>query len=283
MAWRERAADVIFVGPFLLFALAFLVVPSLGLFVQAVTTGHGFSLAPLATLWSADHLTAFRNSIEVSVLSALVGTAAGAVGAWLTLAPGMPRWARALISTFSAVAANFAGVPLAFAFISTLGTLGVITGLLKAVGIDIYAAGFSLFRMEGLVIVYAYFQIPLMLIVITPALEGLRREWREAAEGLGASTWQFWRHVGLPVLLPSLLSAAMLLFGNAFSAYATPYALTAGNLPLVTIDISNVLSGNVSLSPAEGAALACGMIVVMAAVMVLYGLLARRVGKWRVR
>jgi putative spermidine/putrescine transport system permease protein len=283
MRLRGRAADVLFLGPFLLFATAFLVVPTLGLFVQAVTTEHGFSLAPLATIWTDNHLVAFRNSIEVSVLSALVGTAGGAVAAWLTLAAGIPRWARAVVATFSAVAANFAGVPLAFAFISTLGTLGVITGLLKDVGIDIYAAGFSLFHVEGLVIVYAYFQIPLMLIVITPALEGLRREWREAADSLGASTWQFWRHVGMPVLLPSLLSAAILLFGNAFSAYATPYALTSGNLPLVPIDISNVLSGNVSVSPAEGAALACGMIAVMIVAMGLYGLLAHRVGKWRAR
>lgn len=283
MHWRERVADVIFLGPFLFFAAAFLVLPTLGLFVQAVSTEHGLSLAPLATIWSENHLVAFRNSIELSVLSALVGAMGGGIAAWLTLAGGMPRWARALVSTFSAVAANFAGVPLAFAFISTLGTLGVVTALLKSVGIDIYGAGFSLFHIEGLVIVYAYFQIPLMLIVITPALEGLRREWREAAESLGASTWQFWRHVGLPVLLPSLLSAAILLFGNAFSAYATPYALTAGNLPLVPIDISNVLSGNVSLSPAEGAALACGMIVVMAIAMLLYGLLARRVGRWRAR
>ncbi len=283
MHWRERAADILFLGPFLLFAAAFLVFPTLGLFVQAVTTKHGFSLAPLATIWHDNHLVAFRNSIEVSVLSALVGALGGAVAAWLALAPGLPRWARALVSTFSAVAANFAGVPLAFAFISTLGTLGVITGLLKSIGIDIYAAGFSLFHIEGLVLVYAYFQIPLMLIVITPALEGLRREWREAAESLGASTWQFWRHIGLPVLLPSLLSATILLFGNAFSAFATPYALTAGNLPLVPIDIANVLSGNVSVSPAQGAALACGMIVVMAVAMLLYGLLARRVGKWRAR
>jgi putative spermidine/putrescine transport system permease protein len=283
MHWRGRVADLIFLGPFLLFAAAFLVLPTLGLFVQAVSTEHGFSLAPLATIWSQNHLVAFRNSIELSVLSALVGAVGGGIAAWLTLAQGMPRWARALVSTFSAVAANFAGVPLAFAFISTLGTLGVITGLLKSAGIDIYGAGFSLFHIEGLVIVYTYFQIPLMLIVISPALEGLRREWREAAESLGASAWQFWRHIGLPVLLPSLLSASILLFGNAFSAYATPYALTAGNLPLVPIDISNVLSGNVSLSPAEGAALACGMIVVMAIAMLLYGLLARRVGKWRAR
>ncbi len=283
MRWRERAVDVLFLGPFLLFITAFLVVPTLGLFAQAVTTKHGFSLAPLATIWHDSHLVAFRNSIEVSLLSALVGAAGGGIAAWLTLAPGMPRWVRALVSTFSAVAANFAGVPLAFAFISTLGTLGVITAMLKSIGFDIYAAGFSLFHIEGLVLVYAYFQIPLMLIVITPALEGLRREWREAAESLGASTWQFWRHVGLPVLLPSLLSAAILLFGNAFSAYATPYALTAGNLPLVPIDISNVLSGNVSLSPSQGAALACGMIAVMVVAMLLYGVLARRAGKWRTR
>lgn len=283
MRWRERTADFIFLGPFLLFTAAFLVLPTLGLFVQAVTVSHGYSLSPVATIWQDSHLIAFENSIEVSVLSALVGAIVGSLAAWITLAQGMPRWGRAVVSTFSAVAANFAGVPLAFAFISTLGALGVITTILKSVGVDIYGAGFSLFHIEGLVIVYAYFQIPLMLIVITPALEGLRREWREAAESLGASTWQFWRHIGLPVLLPSLLSATILLFGNAFSAYATPYALTSGNLPLVPIDISNALAGNVSLSPAEGASLACGMIVVMAVAMLLYGLLARRVSKWRAR
>lgn len=283
MRWRERAADFIFLGPFLLFTFGFLVLPTLGLFVQAVTVAHGYSLSPIATIWQDSHLIAFENSIEVSVLSALVGAVVGSIAAWLTLARGMPAWGRSVVSTFSAVAANFAGVPLAFAFISTLGALGVITTILKSVGLDIYGAGFSLFHIEGLVIVYAYFQIPLMLIVITPALEGLRREWREAAESLGASTWQFWRHIGLPVLLPSLLSAAILLFGNSFSAFATPYALTSGNLPLVPIDIANALAGNVSLSPAEGASLACGMIVVMAIAMLIYGVLARRVSKWRAR
>lgn len=134
--------------------------------------------------------------------------------------------------------------------------------------------------MSGLIVVYAYFQVPLMIIVIIPAIEGLRREWREASESLGAGSWTYWRHVGLPILLPSLLSAYLLLFGNAFSAYATPYALTSGIISLVPIEISNVLSGNVMLAPQTGAALALGMILVMVGVMLLYVLAARRAGRW---
>ena len=195
----------------------------------------------------------------------------------------MPRGLRSLVTTFGAVAANFAGVPLAFAFIATLGSLGMITVWLRDLGINLYAWGFSLYSLSGLVLVYAYFQIPLMIIVITPALEALRREWREAAENLGASAWDYWRHIGLPILLPSLLSSYILLFGNAFSAYATPYALTSGIVALVPVEISNVLSGNVMVSQQTGAALALGMILVMAVVMGGYALIARRVGVWAKR
>ena len=120
-----------------------------------------------------------------------------------------------------------------------------------------------------------------MLLVITPALAGLRREWREASESLGASPRQYWARVGLPVLLPSLLAAYVLLFGNAFAAYATPYALTAGNIGLVPTEISNVLSGNVMVSPQTGAALSAGMITVMAAVLALYLLARRRAAQWQ--
>ena len=217
----------------------------------------------------------------VSADSALVGLVAGLAIAHAVLRPAAPRALRTLATSFAAVAANFAGVPLAFAFIATLGTLGLLTTALKGAGIDLYGAGFSLYSLSGLTIVYAYFQVPLMLIVILPALEGLRREWREAASNLGASSWQYWRHVGLPVLLPSLLAAFVLLFGNAFSAYATPYALTSGNIGLVPIEISNLLSGNVTLAPQVGAALAAGMVAVMAVVLGLYWLANRRAARWR--
>ncbi|MBU6499022.1 MAG: ABC transporter permease subunit [Rhodospirillales bacterium] len=225
--------------------------------------------------------TAFVNSIILSTASAAVGVAFGGLLAYAVLLPGAPRFLRSAITSFSAVAANFAGVPLAFAFISTLGTLGLLTVQLKRLGIDLYGLGFSLYSISGLTLTYAYFQIPLMLIVLTPALQALRREWREAAENLGATPGQYWRRVGLPVLWPSLLAAFVLLFGNAFSAFATPFALTSGNIELVPTEISNVLSGNVMLSQQLGAALSVGMILVMVGVLVIYFLAARRAARWR--
>ncbi|WP_097459771.1 ABC transporter permease [Mangrovitalea sediminis] len=271
---------LVFIGPFLLYVLAFLVLPALRLFQQAFTGEHGLTLKYVAQLGQHQTVTAFFNSVVLSSLSATVGLVVGGVLAYLIQLPGTPRGLRSMVTSFSAVAANFAGVPLAFAFIATLGNLGMITLWLKNLGIDLYGSGFSLYSVSGLIVVYAYFQIPLMVIIITPAIEGLRREWREAADSLGAGRWEYWRHVGLPILWPSLLSAFLLLFGNAFSAYATPYALTSGILALVPVEISNVLSGNVMLSQQTGAALALGMIGVMVVVILIYALAMRRAGRW---
>jgi putative spermidine/putrescine transport system permease protein len=179
------------------------------------------------------------------------------------------------------VASNFAGVPLAFAFIATLGRLGMVTVLLKEVfGIDLYAGGFSLYSFWGLSLTYLYFQFPLMVLIITPALEGLRRDWREAAENLGATGWQYWRYVGLPILLPSLLGAMILLFGNAFGAYATALSLTGGLINLVTILIGAQIKGDVLHNVGLGNALALGMVVIMAISMAGYYALRRRSERW---
>ncbi|WP_455383916.1 ABC transporter permease [Acidihalobacter prosperus] len=275
-----KLLTLIFIGPFLFYMLAFLVLPALRLLDQAFSGEHGLTLKYVVELGQEQTVKAFVNSVVLSSVSAFVGLVVGGIVAYLILRPGAPRGLRSLVTSFSAVAANFAGVPLAFAFVSTLGSLGMITLWLKNLGVNLYASGFSLYSVTGLVIVYAYFQIPLMVIVITPAIEGLRREWREAAENLGANSWTYWRHVGLPILLPSLLSSFILLFGNAFSAYATPYALTSGILALVPVEISNVLSGNVMLSQQTGAALSLGMIGVMVVIMLIYAVAARRAGRW---
>jgi putative spermidine/putrescine transport system permease protein len=276
-----RLIPWVFVALFLLFVLAFLVAPTLVLVVQSFIGDQGFTLSYMAGLLDYQYRIAFENSILLAVASAFVGLVFGGLLAYAILQPGAPPFLRSMTTSFSAVAANFAGVPLAFAFISTLGSLGFITVLLKHLGIDIYSMGFSLYSITGLTITFAYFQIPLMLIIITPAIEALRSQWREASDGLGASPWQYWRLVGLPILFPSLLAAFLLLFGSAFSAFATPYALTDGNIALVTIDISNVLSGNVMSDPQVGAALSTGMILVMAVVLVIYSLVARRAARWR--
>lgn len=280
-ALAGRAIPWVFVVLFLAFVAAFLIAPTLVLVVETFIGEHGFTLSYLTGLWDYQYRVAFENSIILGLASALTGLIGGFFIAYASLQPGAPAFLRTIITSFAAVAANFAGVPLAFAFISTLGSLGFVTVLLKHAGINIYAMGFSLYSLTGMTITFAYFQIPLMLIIITPAIQGLRTQWREAADGLGASSWQYWRLVGLPILTPSLLGGFLLLFGSAFSAYATPYALTDGNIALVTIDISNVLSGNVMSDPQVGAALSTGMILVMVVILVIYSFVTRYAARWR--
>lgn len=223
----------------------------------------------------------YVTSIKISVITAVLGGLLGLLMAYAALSQGAPRWIRPALTTFSGVAANFGGVPLAFAFISTLGTVGLATRALDALGIDVYGGGFTLFGFWGLVVTYLYFQIPLMILVIAPAIEGLRAEWREAAANLGATTAQYWRHVGLPILMPSILGAMLLLFGGSFAAYATAYALTSGQIGLVPLQIGELIGGNVLSDPHQAYALAVGMIVVIAVAMTVYFLLDRRASRWR--
>lgn len=241
----------------------------------------GYSLENLRTLFDEPYRTAFKNSVEVSLVTAVLGGALGLVIAYSAIREGTPRWIRTVLTTFSGVAANFAGIPLAAAFIATLGTIGVLTQFLAVqLGVNPYDHGFTLYSKTGLELVYLYFQIPLMILVIAPAVDGLRREWREAASSLGASPLQFWRHVGVPILLPSILGAVVLLFGNSFAAYATAYALTTGGVALVPITIGFLLSGDVLDDPHLGQALAFGMFVVLGLMMLVYIPLQRLTSRW---
>jgi putative spermidine/putrescine transport system permease protein len=250
------------------------------LFGAFQSTDGGFTLSNLEEITKEPYRTSFKTSIEVSLVTALVGGALGFLIAYSMIRDGTPRFLRTAITTFSGVAANFAGIPLAFAFIATLGTIGVVTRFLADLGYDPYQHGFTLFSKTGVELVYLYFQIPLMILVIAPAIDGLKREWREAASNLGATPRQFWRHVGLPVLTPSLLGAVVLLFGNSFAAYATAYGLTGGSVPLVPITIGFYLSGDVLSNPHLGQALALGMFVVLGLMMAIYVPLQRLSSRW---
>jgi putative spermidine/putrescine transport system permease protein len=188
---------------------------------------------------------------------------------------------RRCVITASGVFANFGGVPLAFLFIATLGSTGMVTTWLTDLGLNPYTHGFNLYTFSGIVVVYMYFQIPLMVLVILPALEGLRPAWREAANNLGAGAWQYWRYVGGPVLLPAFLGCVLLLFGSAFSAYATAEALTSGSVPLTAIQIGSFLNGNVLAGQQNvGKALGLGMILIIAIVMTAYAVLQRKSAQW---
>jgi putative spermidine/putrescine transport system permease protein len=268
--------------PFAVYAGLFLLVPTVAIVIGAFSdpeTG-GFTLGNLDTAFHGIYLHGFVTSVELSVLTSVVPGVLGLVIAYAVQTSRSGALKRA-VSTASGVFANFGGVPLAFLFIATVGSSGLVVEWLKRLGFNPYDHGFSLYTFSGIALVYLYFQIPLMVLVITPALEGLRPAWREAADNLGATGWQYWRLVGGPVLLPSFLGAVLLLFGGAFSAYATTQALTSGSLAITPIQIGTFLNGNV-LSGQEnvGKALGFGMVVVIAAVMVVYAVLQRRASKW---
>jgi putative spermidine/putrescine transport system permease protein len=246
------------------------------------TDTGGFTFSNISTTFNQPEYTqAFKQSILLSAWTSALGAI---FGTWLAYAivtapPRSPL--RRLVSTGSGVLAYFAGVPLAFAFIAALGQTGVATALLSHIGINLYKDGFNIGSLTGVGLAYVYFQVPLMVLLITPALEGLRPQWREAATGLGASNWSYWRHVGGPVLAPAFLGSTLLLFGNAFAAYATALALVGGTVPLVPSQIKAALSGNVFVNQDKvGLALGLEMIVVVGIVMIAYGLLSRRASRW---
>jgi len=272
------------VVPFFAYACMFLILPAAVVMVGAFNSDHGgFTTSNVtAILRTANLRDAFWASIKLSAITAIAGGLFGLLIAYAAIRKGTPSWVRSAFGTFSGVAANFGGIPLAFAFIATIGTIGIVTQFIdNAFGVNIYQHGFAIWSPRGVEIVYLYFQIPLMILVIAPAIDGLRAEWSEASSNLGASRWQYWRHIGIPVLMPSILGTLVLLFGNAFAAYATAYALTSGTgLPLVPILIGNDLSGNVLSNPHEGQALAFGMFVVLAAMMIFYIPLQRRASRW---
>ena len=278
--------------PFFLFILVFLIIPSLNLFAGAFKDRYGnFTLENINFLANPYVLKSYAVSLQVSIITSLVGGVFGFFVAYAITLGNTPRWMRNILMTFSGLAANFGGVPLAFAFIATLGRTGFLTALLKQIcftnsaGVQVcpfnpYDHGFNLYSMTGLVLAYTYFQFPLMVLTITPALVSLKKEWREASENLGADNWQYWTQVALPILWPSILGATILLFGSAFGAFATAQALTGGSIYLVTILVGQQIRGDVLNNPNEGYALALGMVVVMAITITGYTILQRRTARW---
>jgi putative spermidine/putrescine transport system permease protein len=280
-ARRRGLARWLIVAPFLAYVGAFLLIPTGEVVLQAFRNQSGsFSFAGMHLLTEPQTVSAFEETIKLSLITAVAGGLLGLFVAQATLRRGIPGWLRPVLTTFSGVASNFAGVPLAFAFVATIGSTGVVTLWFKHLGFDLYGHGFTTYGLVGLSLTYVYFQFPLMILIILPALEGIRREWREAATSVGATPLQFWRYVAFPLLLPSLLGAVVLLFGNAFSAYATPYALSSGYINLVPVLIGEFLNGDLASEPQLGSALAFGMIVVIGLAVLIYALLQRRTARW---
>ena len=248
--------------PFGVFVTIFLIIPTVTVIVSAFYLDGVFSLQRIGLLFSETALTALGKSVLLSASTALIG----AILAWLvvTSSPNSPL--RRVVLSLCSVLAQFGGVALAFAFLATIGLNGVLTlWVSERFGFNLAGDGW-LYSLRGLILVYTYFQIPLMVIVFAPALEGLRAEWREAAVSLG---------------MPAFLGSALLLFANAFAAYATAAALVSQGSPIVPLLIRTALTSEVVLGQSGFAyALALEMVVVVAVVMVAYNLLVRRTSRW---
>jgi putative spermidine/putrescine transport system permease protein len=280
---RNLLWDWLGLAPFFAFAIMFLFLPSISIFVRSFEAPDGsFTFENLIALVTvSDIKNAYRTSLSISLVTALGGAVFGFLLAYAVVLGGLPRGLRTFMMTFSGVASNFAGVPLAFAFIATMGNAGLVTRWIEALsGVDIHAQGFSIYTIWGLSIVYMYFQFPLMVLIMAPALDGLRREWNEACQNLGGTSYHYWRYIAFPILMPSLLGTAILLFGNAFGAYATAYAFSGSFINLVPIVIGAQMQGDVLFNPGLGNALALGMILIMSLSMLGYLYMQRRAARW---
>ena len=209
--------------PFFLFGIAFELLPLWTIIQSSLTKNGVLTLQYYRRALDPYFLESFGNSIKLSAVTAFLGMMFGTLVAY-AIVTTKKKLFRDLLTALSDVTTNFGGAPLAFAFIVILGSTGVITILLKQMGINLYP-NFRIYSIAGLTIAYLYFQLPLMILLIIPALQGLRREWREAAVNLGASSFQYWIKVALPVLFPALASGFLLLFANSFGAYATACAI----------------------------------------------------------
>ncbi|MFG2137060.1 ABC transporter permease [Streptomyces sp. NPDC048650] len=269
------------VVPFFVFLALCFGLPAGALVYGAFTAADPATGASHATLdnvrqsLKGSYATGLGGSVQLSLICALLATLFGTLVAQAVVSSRRPALRRAVVAA-SGVLANFSGAPLAFAFVATLGTTGTLTRLLS-----LGDTGFTLYSTAGLVLAYLYFMIPLMVVTVLPALDGLRTQWQEAAASCGATRGQFWRHIGLPVLLPSLLGGAVLLFGTAFASHATAAVMVGSSVPLITVQISNALAGNVLVGQENLAlAMSLNMVVIALLVMAVQIPLQRRSARW---
>lgn len=258
--------------PFALFFIAFQIAPLVWVAIHSLSTPDGWGLGNFTKVFSSKfYLQAIKHSLQIAFWSSLIGIVIAVIGSYSLRQ--VDSKLRDFVMAFSNMTSNFAGVPLAFAFIILLGFNGALTLLLKQSGL---IEDFNLYSKTGLIVLYTYFQIPLGVLLLYPAFDALREDWRESAALLGASPWQFWRHIGLPVLTPALLGTFVILLANALGAYATVYALTTGNFNVLTIRIAAMVAGDIALNPNLASALAMILVGLMALITVVHQWLLKR-------
>lgn len=280
---RRRLGASIGLLPFFVYVGIFLLVPTIVVAVGAFRVDGQLSFGAFNALREPVMLEITYRTVLLALTTAVIGSVVGAAVAYVVATANPNGVLRRFVTSVSGVLAQFGGVTLAFAFVATVGQSGIMTLWLYQISDHSINLGGSLwlFSLKGLILVYTYFQIPLMVIVFLPAIDGIKPHWREAADNLGASTWQYWRHVGGPLLFPAFLGSMLLLFANAFSAYATAAALVTQGAPILPLQVRAALKSEVLLGYQNlGYAIALEMVLIVAIVMFCYARLQGRTAKW---
>jgi len=279
---RRFSLDWVGVLPFFAYVGIFLLLPTAVVGIGAFFNADGsFTLDNYAHLSRSYVFKATITTTLLSLVTALGGAFFGALLAYAIVTGNPHGMLRRLVVSASGVLAQFGGVTLAFAFIASIGSAGFVYLFAQSHGFDYYAHGIWLFELSGVALVYLYFQIPLMVLVFLPALDGIKPQWREATESLGGNTWHYWRYIAGPILFPSFIGAVLLLFANSFSAYATVNALINQGSPVLSQQIAAAISSEVGAAePGFAKAIAIEMIVIVTVVTILYTLLQRRTARW---
>ena len=258
---KERRLAALVLLPFLLVFFLFQILPLLVILIDSfkANLGDEWGLGNyLQIIESRYFMQSIVQSLKLSLLSSIIGLALAVPCAWsLHRLEGRLKNA---VMLFSNMIANFSGIPLAFAFVILFGASGFFTTLLSASGV---LNGFDLYSARGLLLVYVYIQFPIALLLIYPALDGLKDEWQEAAGLLGANRLKYWQSIGIPVIMPPLLGTMIILFANAMGTYATAFALTGNGVNLMTIRIGSLIAGDIFLDPWLASALSMYLVMLL--------------------
>ncbi|KYG90130.1 ABC transporter permease [[Bacillus] sp. KCTC 13219] len=267
MVLISKRQAFLWLSPFLVLVFLFFLIPLLYMLITSFQNNGSFTLQQYETILSNSYiLQGFKNSITLSVVSAVIALVVTLFAVYAIMNFSERMRERILILTN--LTSNFSGIPLAFAFIVLLGNSGLFTLLFDKWGIGILSS-FSLYSWAGLLLIYIYFQMPLALMLLYPIYDGIQQQWKEAAALLGASTFQFWLKIGLPVILPGVVGTFSVLFANAMGAYASAYALTNSSYNLVAIRIGALIKGDIFAQPELASAIAVLLAVAMVLAMLL--------------
>ena len=265
--------------PFLIVAMLYEIVPLITVIVKSIQQdgGTGFTLENYQSVFSKLlYQKAIINSIKISLTSAVAGIIIAFLGA--RAAHQHQGKLNHVFMTVLNMVSNFAGIPLAFAYMILLGNAGLVVNIGKELGINALST-YNLYTMNGMSLIYIYFQIPLSTLLLIPAFDGVQKQWKEACTLLGGTPGIFWRKVGIPVLMPSILGTFSVLFANALAAYATIYALMMDNIALLPVQIAGCFTGEVKIRAGLGGALSVVMMAIMVIMILITNGLSRRFQK----